>query len=246
MKESVKPVENFEGFDYKDIEKIEDPTARSYAEKAYKSFQRGFNSKFQELSEIRKKLEDTGATKWTPERIQALINNPEFVASAESLRQIHNQTEGQMTNEEWSALSETERKQFSEMRNQVKMLANQNTKMLQKQQDEKLQGKYADYNPSIVDDMTQQLVTGNYQATREDIFKVINYENAVKKAYELGKQDRQLDIGQRVQSVSTDGVAVTQTQDVPNKNEGESNFNYFKRLAQRRLAQSKSGQINRS
>ena len=44
-------------FDINDIEKIQDPQAKEQALRAYKSFQRGFNEKYQELAQIRKELD---------------------------------------------------------------------------------------------------------------------------------------------------------------------------------------------
>ena len=248
LKEEVKPVDSdFEGFDYKEIEKITDPVAKEQALNAYKSFQKGFNKKFQELAEIKKSLE--GQTQqnanWTPERVQQLMSDQNFVSAAQSVMQTHQATGGQLTNDEYSALTDTEKQQFHNMQSQLNMITQQNSKLIQQQQDDRLKGKYGNYSPSTVDDMTNQLISGKYQATREDIHKVIDYESAVKRAYELGKQDRQLDIGQRVESTTTvDGThQVTQVDDVPLREKNESGFNYFKRIAARRVAQSKGGQL---
>jgi len=247
LQADVKPVEkDFEGFDYKELESIQDPVAREQALKAYKSFQKGFNRKFQELAEIKKALEGKSEqySSWTPERVQQLIHDKNFQDAAKSVMNTYQETGGQLSPEEYSALTDSEKRQFNEMRSQLNMITQQNSKLIQQQQDEKLKGRYANYSPAIVNDMTQQLLEGKYQATREDIWKVIDYEPAVKRAYELGKQDRQLDIGQRQDaSVTTTGVNQTPVNDVPPKGKGESNFNYFQRIARRRLEQSRSGQL---
>ena len=53
----IKPVpkqETNDIFNINDIDSIEDPKAREYAQKAYKSFEKGYQKKFQELAETRK------------------------------------------------------------------------------------------------------------------------------------------------------------------------------------------------
>lgn len=242
LKQNVKPVEGETKFDLKEIENIQDPVAKEQAMNAYKSFQRGFNQKFQELSNLRKTLEGKGTIQtWTPEAVQGLMQNPEFIQAAQSVMANYNQSNGQMTSEEWSALTESEKRQFNQMQQQLQLIARQNTSLIQAQQDERLKTKYANYDPKIIDSMTQELLTGRYQATREDIWKVIDYENMARRAYELGKQDRQLNLNEQVNSITTDGVNTVATDTVPAKENGESNYNYFRRLAQRRLAEARSG-----
>ena len=94
-----------------------------------------------------------------------------------------------------------------------------------------------------MDSLTKDLLAGKYQATREDIWKVHDYESMANRAYQLGKQDRQLDLGIKVEANSIIGNQVIPSEQVPAKEQGESNFNYFRRLAQRRLAESSSGKL---
>jgi hypothetical protein len=242
------PAEGDFDFNYNDIAKIEDPRAREQAEKAYKSFQRGFNTKFQEIADIRKtleaKLHETDS--WTPEKIQALMKNPDFVQAAQSAAGSYapNQSGGAMNDEEWSALTDGEKQQFQLMQQQINAITQQNQQLYMKQQDEQLSGKYANYQPEIVDTLTNDLLQGKYQATREDVWKVHDYENAVRRAYELGKSDRQLDLSDKVQANSTDGMAVTERTELPQKQENESSRNYFIRLAKERVAQNRDGKLN--
>lgn len=244
LKQDVKPVEDDAKFDYKDIDSIQDPAAKEVAMNAYKSFQRGFNRKFQDLAELRKNLETAGTTqKWTPEAVQGLMQNPEFVQSAQSVMSIYNQTGGTLTAEEYSALTDSEKRQFADMQNQIRLVSQQNNVLLKQQQDENIKKRYANYDANAVDVITDDIIKGTRVATREDVWKVINYENAVKNAYDLGKQDRQLSLKEKVESTTTEGVTIQPTQDVPGKQEGESNVNYFKRLANRRLSESSSGKL---
>ena len=79
-------------FDINEINSIKDPEARAYAEKAYKSFQKGFNKKFEDLANIRKSLEKEKETisSWSPERVQNLLNDKNFVYAAQKLQQFQN------------------------------------------------------------------------------------------------------------------------------------------------------------
>ena len=76
-------------FDINDIEKIQDPQAKEQALRAYKSFQRGFNEKYQELAQIRKELDaiKNQATNWTPDRIKQELNKPDFIQASQAVLQ---------------------------------------------------------------------------------------------------------------------------------------------------------------
>ena len=79
-------------FDINDIEKIQDPQAKEQALRAYKSFQRGFNEKYQELAQIRKELDaiKNQATNWTPDRIKQELNKPDFIQASQAVLQEQN------------------------------------------------------------------------------------------------------------------------------------------------------------
>src|SRR3990167_11007207 len=105
--EPQRPSISDDGFDYKEIENIKDLQAREYAEKAYKSFQRGWNEKYQELAELRKSLvaKKTENAIWTPERIQdELLSDPTFIQSAQKVSGVQPLDDGN------SMLSESDRK----------------------------------------------------------------------------------------------------------------------------------------
>src|SRR5689334_2932639 len=73
-------------FDYKEIEKISDPTARKFAEDAYKSMQSGFTKKTQEIAEQKKQFDQKmqEMKNWTPDRIQReLLSDPQFLQAAQ-------------------------------------------------------------------------------------------------------------------------------------------------------------------
>lgn len=243
---------DFKGFNYNDIEKIENPEAREQALNAYKSFQHGFNNKFQELADMRKSLEQqtNELSNWTPERVQKELQNPSFVQAAQNVvsTQSPNLSGGAVKDEEWSALTESEKqsivvaqKQAQEAQTQINQLMQQNQQILRQQQDEQLGTKYANYDAKVVDSLLNDMMTGTRIATREDIFRVVDYEQAMKRAYELGKQDRQPEIADKIQAASPDGYTVTQTGEPLAKQEGESNWDYFRRLGRHRQAEAQQG-----
>ncbi len=100
-----------ETFNVNDINNIEDATAREYALKAYKSMEKGYQQKYQEVATTRKtfeadkqrfETEKSDFSNWSPEKVQALLSNPEFVQAAQKGRGVQN------TNaEEYSGLSDT-------------------------------------------------------------------------------------------------------------------------------------------
>ena len=213
-------------FNVNDIEKIEDPQAREYALKAYKSFQRGFNQKFQDLAEMRKALEakKVEGSNWTPEKVQALLNDKTFVEAAQ---RVTSNTQG---SDEYSALSETDKKLLQDNQRQLNALAQQNAQLLRKQQDENLKNKYANYSSEAVDIITSDLLEGKRQATREDLWKVYDYEAAVKRAYQMGMKDGNSGISEKMGSVSAEGLTVNPNPAPPQKKEGETDRDYFKRI----------------
>ena len=107
--------------------------------------------------------------------------------------------------------------------------------MRTQQEDTILQGRYGDYDPRKVNQLQEDLITGKYRAGREDIWKVMNYENAIRKAYEYGKQDRQLDMNEKAGALSPDGVNATPASTPPERAKNESGPQYFKRIALQRM-----------
>jgi hypothetical protein len=100
-----------------------------------------------------------------------------------------------------------------------------------KKQDETLKTRYANYNPEAVDIITSDLLTGKVRATREDLWKVYDYEPAVKRAYELGRQDGQTEKQEKVNSISAEGMSTMQpNKEVPKPGEKESTHSYFGRI----------------
>jgi len=229
----VKPVEEDFKFDVNEINSIEDPKAKEYATKAYKSFQKGFNHKFQELSETRKALEtrlnEVNATSnWSPEKVQQLLNNPDFVKAAQSVAGV--------THDEYSALTDAEKAKLNTLENEITRLRTLNEQSLNSQQDAQLRSKYANYEPQAIDSLVQDLSTGKVRATREHLYKVLYHDENVRRAYEMGLADAQGGINEKINSSSADGFKVLPSSGDIKREQNESSENYFKRLAFKNLS----------
>ena len=203
---------------------------------------KGADEKFQEAARLRREAEELRQRGWDKNSVQQLLNDPTFQAQVNELqqeRQVEQNPQGSgLSDEEWSYLSPKEKAMLA---NTQKMQQEDRKKMdqfFQKQEWEKqdmtIKARYKNYEPKYVDEAFNGLVSGKIQATREDLWKAIDYENAVKRAYELGKKDRALDLNEKVTASSpASGFNVNQSKDVPQKGEKENGVEYFKRIAMR-------------
>lgn len=236
--------DNQDFFDYKQIEAITDPVAKDIAVKAYKSMQAGLTQKTQSIAEQRRALEQKQQEMqtWSPERIQReLLNNPQFLQAAQQVagNSQQNPLNSGLTNEEYSALTDREKAQMVELKQQVTMLQQTNHQARMQQEDAQLQSKYADYDPQEVSTLWNDLSTGRIQATREHLYKVANYERAVKAAYELGKQEVSQLNQTRANGASVNGMQVNNSNGLPTREKGENDVSFFQKIARFRLAQAK-------
>ncbi len=226
----VTPVQDI-NFNVTDISKIEDPQARKYAEEAYKSFQRDYTRKTQDLAVLRKDYESkiTQTTTWTPEKIQELLKDQDFVKSAQLVSGV-NPTEDE------SMMSEGERKRLADVDSKMNILIQQNERLAKSQQDKDLTVKYANYAADIVDTTVKGLLSGTQQATREDIWKVVDYEAAVKRAYDMGKKDERDGVTEKVNSISTDGNTVVSSGNEITFEKGETGNTAWQKIMAKNLA----------
>ena len=209
--------------------------------KFYKSMLSDYTRKTQNLSEKEKEIEKIRlqSSTWTAERLQQEVNKPDFIQAAKTVASLQNPPDSGLTDQEYSALTDKEKAQLSNLNQQMQQIQMQNWQMQQRQQDEVLKTRYANYAPDIVDTTIKRLERGEVKADREVVWKALDYDDAVRRAYELGKQDRNLETQEKVNMISPEGFAATPKSEVPPINQGESNSAYFKRLALRRLAEAK-------
>lgn len=246
VKSEVKPTETEikePEFDFKNIEAIKDPVAKEQALAAYKSFQKGYNQKFQELAEIRKTLEKKAADEgWTPEKVQGLLNDPNFVKAAQSVvvTSQPNEEEGMLTEKEKELMVQV--KQHEAELAEIKKL---NFQSFKAQQDAELKTKYANYNPQAMDTLTAELLSGKVQATREHLWRVYDYEEAVQRAYELGKKDGAGIKQEKIQSTSVEGSTAVSADKQVLPEKGENDRNLFRRIFLSNIEKSRTEQIRK-
>ncbi len=226
-------------FDYKQIEQIADPAAREAAMAAYKSMQGDYTRKTQELANARKDFENERqqASTWTPDRIGQLIQDNDFVSSLQTY--YNSQSQSQTDDETYMTDEEKQlRNEIQQNKIQMQNLMSQQSQMLRQQQDAQLSQKYADYDANKVNQLFNDMMSGKYTATNEDIWKVTNYENAINKAYELGRAEERQGITEKSQYLNpVTGMQVTANTEIGNKLEGESNKGFINRILQKNMQQ---------
>lgn len=235
-------------FDYKQLDTIKTPDeAKRWAEDAYKSLVKGYNQKYQTVAEMRKELEKkmTEQTSWTPERIQNILKDPSFVQAAQQVMQSQAPQASGMTEEEWSALSEAEKAKLKSMESEIINLRQQNQRALLEQQDKELMSKYANYQPQSVESLIQDLATNRVVATREHLWKVLDYEDAVKRAYELGRTDAKSVNQDKINSASFENGMNVQSPQRPEPKDNKMSADFFMELYRHNETKAKEAQMQR-
>jgi len=230
-------------FNVNDIENIKDPVAKKYAEEAYKSFEKGYQKKFQELAQERKLLEQklSASESWTPEKVQSLLSNQDFIQASQQILQSQNPTDGEMSDQEWSALSDKEKNEFKSMQRELKEMKqyNQRIQMEQQlnQQVTELQQKYASFDKDKVLGLLNDINAGKFSATLEHIHKVSDYEDAIRRAYKMGREDRKLEITEKSEiSMPVDGIRIQpNTETTIQRQENESSKQFLMRRLKERM-----------
>lgn len=194
--------ETFTTFDVKKISAVEDPVQRANLMAAYHQMQADYTRKMQEVAPLRKQAQQNEPLNWSPERVQKLLNDPSFVQAAQAVAQLEEA-------EQFSNLSVEEKAEIRSLKEQNQKVMRQMNQLEKQKQDEYLRNKYPDYAPDMVDTTISKLVNGEMDATREDIYKVLNFESSVERAYRLGLKDGQGNRSERIQATSIDGKYVT-------------------------------------
>lgn len=174
------------------LDDIKDPDARAFAERRIKELESGYNKKFEEVAKTRKELESQMAQAnqpWTPNRIQSLLKDQNFLSSVQELQRSQAPTEWSGSDEEWSSLSPREKQEFDTLRRENMSTRQQVNQLLQSQEDVKLKEQFPNYDANIVNELQRGLLDGTIQATRADLWKVANYESDIERVYQLGMRD---------------------------------------------------------
>lgn len=217
----------FDPKSYDSITSVEE--AKKFAEQSYKSFEKGFNRKFQDLAELKKTLEAkvTDTSSWTTEKIQALLQDTSFVSAAQGVLS-QSGYKGEL-DDDFSSLSDADKAKIQAIERQNNLLMQQQNLLLTKQQDEALKAKFPNYRSEAVDTITADLLQGKVKNTREYIWKAYDYEEGLDRAYKLGMQDAKKTINENAETASFEGGEVTSSAPVK-REKGESNENLLRRL----------------
>lgn len=213
------------------IESIPDPKLKEQMLGLKKSLLKGENQKYQEIAALRKQYEQKLAetSNWTPERLQQELNKPDFVQAAQTVLKSNNPPDSGVSDDKWSSLSEAERTELSQLKQKISLLEQGNWEAVKAQQDVQLKNKYVNYAPDIIDNLTTNLMQNKVKATREDLWKVIDYENAVRRAYELGKTDKLIENKEKVNGMSFDTGRNMATPNSIQREKGETIQDFMKR-----------------
>lgn len=209
-------------------------------ESAYKALQTGAQKKFQKASELTKQAE---ATRRRPS-VAELLQDPDFVREAQAYASVQSSqaapANSGMTNEQWSVLTDQEKAIINTTQQNQFQLQSQMNRILSEQEDERIKSRYKNYDSSTVNNLQHDLIEGRIQATREHLWKVLDYEDAVQRAYKLGLQDRQSNMHEKQNASSvSNGLNITQVYEPPVKVANESTIDFFRRIATKRMNQAK-------
>lgn len=226
---------------------ITDPVAKKAAMEAVERMRRGIQSSADKRIEEAQKLVNQSKN-WTPQRIQQeLLSNPEFLSAAQMIQGQQPSNERSLTQEEYSALTESEKAKLdsvTNLENELKQMKNNTAQELLRntisQKDITLRSKFSDYDSKAIDEATVNLSKLNLADVREYVYKATNYELNVMKAYEMGKLEGQGKLQNKINVIAPQGSTVINNEGIPTKNAGESDKAFFVRLGQFRLTQYKT------
>lgn len=232
--------------DQKMIDAITDPKTKEAAQNFYKSVQGDYTKKTQTIAEQRKEFETKleQMKTWSPERIQnELLTNPQFLQAAQLVAGTNsnrNPSNSGLSDEEFSALTDREKAEITALKTTVNSLQQANYQAVVSQTDAQLQVKYGnDYNPSVVNDGLVKLSNMQPHELREYVHKALSHDKDVEAAYQLGKQEAVQLNQNRMNTITLNGNQVVSNDGVPTRQQGERGEDFFQRIAQFRLAQSR-------
>jgi hypothetical protein len=222
------------------IDAITDPELKDQMIRLRKSAISGVGQKFQEIAEIRKELQSlkeravTQGNKWSAEKIQEMINDPEFIKAAQSVVGNDN------TDDEYIPESvKAQLRELADIKTKVGSWEEQMTRSQMEQAHQVLTSKYgADYDKNQIDSIHKSVLEGKVKPSFEDYYKAINYEKNVRRAYELGIKDARKGVEEKSEISSMDGIGQQPNQQLKPE-VGESDKNFFKKIIQKNLQMAK-------
>jgi hypothetical protein len=210
-----------------EIEKLPNPNLKEKVLGLKKSLLRGENLKYQEIATLRKQYETALAeqTNWSPERIQAAMKDPNFIQAAQTVISSQN-------TESDSMLTEKERKLLEDNNQRVNQLLQAQQQQIAQQQHQMLKQKYANYDPEVVEKVVKDLQAGKAQINYEHIWRALDYEPGIQRAYDMAKQDKVVLNEDRAKAMSFDTNLNLAQPSTVEKQKGESNQSFILRSYQ--------------
>jgi len=196
------------------IDAIQDPTLKEYMVKLRKSGIRGVNEKLTEIADIRKEIQSLKEgiipKNWTPERVQQLIKDPEFLQAAQQVAGTTDESDGEY-------VPESVKKKLAEIDNiKNQLMQQQQNQFLQniEQEHQVLSQKYGNYDRNKVDEIRKDLLEGRIHANSEHLYKAWFHDENVRRAYEMGRQDERGGVSERQRATSFDGSSQQSNTDI--------------------------------
>lgn len=237
------------------LDDIKDPAARAVAEKKIRDLEAGFNRKFMSLAEEKKQVEalrqqlerDTNQV-WTPQRLQEMLQRPDFAQAVQTAyqAQAHATPPGNWEGspEQWSNLSDSDKQAFRQLEGKLNTVLSNQEQAQHAQEHERVKTRFPDYNPKVVEDFYRDANAGKVSSERikEMIWKAMNFDKYVENSYRFGQEDRQGNLQEKINgSTSPSNNVVRTTADMPTRNDGESTSSFMSRLARWNFTRIKKG-----
>jgi len=242
---------NFEDVpaDVRDRVKAEfEKKAKLFDNKAQEKF-KAIGEQRRELEALQKELELKTNESWSVDRVRSLLKDPAFVDAAKqeiesrSANQPPQEWEG--TTDEWSSLSDSEKRAFRTLESKVDNLLASQAQVQNTQEHERIKSRFPDYEPQKIEEFGTRFQNGEIpsEQLKELIWKGLNFDNYVENSYRFGLQDRNGTLQEKINgsSMPSDTSSVDESAPIERK-EGESTKNFFVRIAQqkqRQMAQNK-------
>lgn len=232
---------------------IKDPLARQILKKKESEMLSGLNKKFQEIAELRKSYESkiNEQPKQTVQQLPDIttregllkaIQDPKVASLVQELYQEQAPKEWQGTGEEWSALNASEKAEWKSMKFHINNLSNTISNLELERIDSRIKSRFADYDSNKISSFEKELEFGKVddEKRRELIYKALNYENAINRAYNIAKEEFSGNIKEKVAASSLNGLPNSQSQSsvIPERG-NKSSSQHFIEIARKKIEEAK-------
>jgi len=229
----------------KKIDNLQDPELKQYMLSMRKTGVRGIQERLQEISEMRKELTalQQGINPgWSPERIQKLLNDKEFLNAAQTVlgntgQQEQFEDDGEYVPDSVKQKLAKLEEENSQFKQQWNNFSQQQTQAQRIQEHERLKERYGNYDPNKVDELITGLIQGKVQAGPEVVYKAYFHDDNVKNAYEMGRRDAMGGVTEKQQASSFHTNSVQQPTGEIKPEKDETNKQFLNRIIKNKLSQ---------